>query len=208
MNWRAAAQRGIDTERRMKERESRGLQRGIKAAKTIQNLVRKFLKTDYHQSQKKKWERDQRIKERDEKRRKKSRDMYRDSVSSRSDKLNRDRRYIQQIMSKIRQGGLGVEDWTSTTTRRSNGWLSGVFDLRSRVWRLLGISGAEDRRYRDRHGVGRQVYRVGLNKTLGHEKKNRFSPLYICWEKNLIWSIYLTIRSLPQLFTDTTTVNS
>ena len=103
MNWRAAAQRGIDTERRMKERESRGLQRGIKAAKTIQRLVRKFLKTDYHQSQKKKWERDQRIKERDEKRRRKMRrDKYRTSVSSRSDELNRDRRYIQQIMSKIR----------------------------------------------------------------------------------------------------------
>ena len=30
------------------------------------------------------------------------RDKYRDSVSSRSDELNRDRRYIQQIMSKIR----------------------------------------------------------------------------------------------------------
>ena len=96
MNWRAAAQRGIDTENRKKEREIRGLQRGIKAAKTIQSLVRKFLKTDFHQSQKKKWERDQRIKERDEKRK------YRDSVSSHSDELNRDRRYIQQIMSKIR----------------------------------------------------------------------------------------------------------
>ena len=103
MNWRAAAQRGIDTERRMKEREIRGLQRGNKAAATIQRLVRKFLKTDYHQSQKKKWERDQRIKERDEKRRRKMRrDKYRTSVSSRSDELNRDRRYIQQIMSKIR----------------------------------------------------------------------------------------------------------
>ena len=30
------------------------------------------------------------------------RDKYRDSVSSRSDELNRDRRYIQQIMNKIR----------------------------------------------------------------------------------------------------------
>ena len=102
MNWRSAAQRGIDTERRMKEREIRGLRRGIEAAKTIQGLVRKFLKTDFHQSQKKKWERDQRIKERDEKRMKKRRDKYRDSVSSRSDELTRDRRYIQQIMSKIR----------------------------------------------------------------------------------------------------------
>ena len=101
MNWRAAAQRGIDTERRMKERESRGLQRGIKAAKTIQNLVRKFLKTDYHQSQKKKWERDQRIKERDEKRRKKRRDKYRDSVSSRVAELRSNRRYLQQKMWAI-----------------------------------------------------------------------------------------------------------
>ena len=103
MNWRAAVQRGIEIENRKKERERRGLQQGIKAATTIQSLVRKFLKTDYHQSQKKKWERDQRIKERDEKRRRKMRrDKYRYSVSSRSDELNRDRRYIQQIMSKIR----------------------------------------------------------------------------------------------------------
>lgn len=101
MNWRAAAQRGIEIESRKRERELRGLQRGIEAAKTIQSLVRKFLKTDFHQSQKKKWERDQRIKERDEKRMKKRRDKYRDSVSSRSDELTRDRRYIQQIMSKI-----------------------------------------------------------------------------------------------------------
>ena len=101
MNWRAAAQRGIDTENRKKEREIRGLQRGIKAAKTIQRLVRKFLKTDYHQSQKKKWERDQRIKERDEKRRKKRRDKYRDSVSSRSDELRSNRRYLQQKMWAI-----------------------------------------------------------------------------------------------------------
>ena len=103
MNWRAAAQRGIDTERRMKERESRGLQRGIKAAKTIQNLVRKFLKTEYHQSQKKKWERDQRIKERDEKRRrKKRRDNYRDSVSSHLYQLKGDRRYLEVEMREIR----------------------------------------------------------------------------------------------------------
>ena len=102
MNWRAAAQRGIDKQNRKKEREIRGRQRGNKAAKTIQSLVRKFLKTEYHQSQKKKCERDQRIKERDEKRRKMRRDKYRDSVSSHSDELNRDRRYIQQIMSKIR----------------------------------------------------------------------------------------------------------
>ena len=102
MNWRAAAQRGIDTENRKRDRELRGLQRGIEAAKTIQELVRKFLKTDYHQSQKKKWERDERIKERDDKRRKERRDKYGDSVSSRSDELKRNRRYIQQIMSKIR----------------------------------------------------------------------------------------------------------
>lgn len=105
MNWRAAAERGIEIERRNKERELRGLQRGIDAAKTIQALVRKFLKTDYHQSQKKKWERDQRFKEREEKRQARKRaneSKYRDSVSSRSDELNRDRRYIQLIMSKIR----------------------------------------------------------------------------------------------------------
>ena len=95
MNWLAAAKKGIYTERLKKQRYLRGLQRRNKAATTIQGLVRKFLKTEYHQSQKKKWERDQRIKERDEKRK------YRDSVSSHSDELKRSRRYIQQMMRKI-----------------------------------------------------------------------------------------------------------
>lgn len=98
MNWRAAALRGID-------RETRGLQRGNKAARTIQRLVRKFLKTDYHHRQKRNWRWERLDKEIKKKRMvrqiRENERKYRTSVRSHSAELKRNKWYLLQEMNRI-----------------------------------------------------------------------------------------------------------